>query len=130
LDYIEVIPLFTLSHDIYMKMKWKSIFEVNSVNIQPSPVLGPTNIANFSVLVLLERNGNIIYNISITQRRCSQEVTAIFCLDCPLLLNPPVAKFTIYTNGTMTALTNDSQVITCVSEVWPILDVMCKLDSL
>jgi len=113
-----------------MKIKWKSIFGVNSVNIQPSPLLGPTNIANFSVLVLFERNGNIVYNISITQRRCSQEAIAIFSLDCPLLLNIPVVKFTIYTNGTMTALTNDSQVTTCVSQVWPILDAMCKLDSM
>jgi len=82
-----------------------------------------------SVLLLLERNGNIVYNITIRQRACSHEITASFLLDCPLLLNIPVMKFTIYSNGTMTALRNDSDVITCVSEAWPVNNATGKMES-
>ena len=129
LEYLEIIPLFSVNYDyIFGKIEWESISFVstNDVTIQPPPLCGPTNI-NSSVMVSLE-NG-IVYIISIQQRACSQEITTSFSLDCPLRLNIPVMKFTIYTNGTMTALTNNSEIITCINGVWP-TNTICKNDKI
>ena len=40
--------------------------------------------------------------------------------DCPLFWRAPVMKFIINTNGTITALSNESGNITCIDVVWPI----------
>ena len=38
---------------------------VENDNIQPSPLCGPTIITKSSVMVLLERNGSVVYNINV-----------------------------------------------------------------
>ena len=102
---------------------------VNDVTIQPPPLRGPTNITNSSVMACLERNGNMIYNISIHQRSCSRNIQTSISLDCPLMLNVAVMGFIFYTNGTITALSNDNEIITCDSGIWPNADTMCKKDK-
>ena len=132
LEYLEIVLFSTIHHNyIYGKIKWESItFSlVDSITIQPPPLCGPTNITNSSVMTCLERNVNIVYNISIHQRSCSQNVTTSFSLNCPLMSNIPVMKFIIYTNGTMTALSYDSEIITCINGVWPTTNTICKNDK-
>ena len=129
LEYLKVIPLSTVGHSyIFVKIKWEStpFALVDDVTIQPPPLCGPTNITNSSVMACLEGNGNIVYNISIQQRSCSQTVTTPFSLDCPLLMNIPLKKFVVYTNGTITALSNDSEITSCINGVWPSTTTMCK----
>ena len=126
LEYLEIIPLSTVSHDFVLsKIKWDSLSVSVVVTIQPPPLYGPTSITNSSVVMAyLERNGNIVYNISIQQRSCLEETTAIFIVDCPL--NVPVIKFTVYTNRTITALSNDNGITTCVNGVWPNTTIIGK----
>ena len=65
LKYIEILPLSTASNNlIFSRIQWISSF-VDDVTLQPPPLCGPTNITNSSVMAFLERNGNIVYNISI-----------------------------------------------------------------
>ena len=125
LEYLEIIPLSTVSHNFVLsKIKWVSLSVSVVVTIQPPPLYGPTNMTNSSVMAYLERNGNIVYNISIQQRSCLEETTAIFIVDCPL--NVQVIKFTVYTNRTITALSNDNGIITCVNGVWPNTTIIGK----
>ena len=128
LEYVDIFPLSTLSDDIiFGKIKWEA-FVVDDVTTQPPPLCGP-NIVNSSAIVLLERNENILYNISISRRTCSQEVMTTFSLNCPLLLNVSVFKFTVFINGTMTALvmSNNSEVFACINHVWLAVNGNCKL---
>ena len=125
LEYLEIILLSTINNDyIYGKIKWEStpFSVVDVVTIQPPPQCGPTNITNSSVMACLERNGNMIYNISIHQRSCSRNIQTSFSLDCPLMLNVAVMRIIFYTNGTITALSNDNEIITCDNGVWPNAD--------
>ena len=129
LEYIEIFPHSTISYDfIFGKIKWESSF-VDDISIQPPPLCGPTNITNSSVMALLERNGSIVYNISIHQRSCSQRALTSFSLDCPLLWNVPVMKFIIYSNRTMTALSNDNDIVTCDNGIWQNTNTMSKMDD-
>ena len=121
MSYIEIFPLTNVSCDIlFGKIEWESIqFSfIDDVTIQPPPLYGPINKTNSSIMALLEGNGNTFYNISVQQRACSQEVTTSFSVDCQLTLNVPVKKFTVYTNKTMTAFSNDSEIITCNNNSW------------
>ena len=68
---------------------------------------------------LSEEKLNIVYNISIQPRSCLEELITTFIVDCPLLLNISVMIFIVYTNGTITALSNDNGIITCMNGVWP-----------
>ena len=43
--------------------------------------------------------------------------------------NIPVMKFIIYTNRTMTALSYDSEIITCINGVWPTTNTIGKNDK-
>ena len=129
MEYLDIIPLSTVSHDIVLaRIEWETISfsAVDDVTIQPPPLHGPTNKTNFSVMAYLERNGNVFYNISIQQRSCSLNATSSFFLECPLMLNVPVMKITIYTNGTIIALSNDNGTITCINGVWPNTNTKCK----
>ena len=83
-----------------------------------------------SVMALLERNGSTLYNINIIQRSCSQRVTTSFSLDCPLLFNGPVMKFIIYSNRTMTALSNDNNIVACDNGIWQNTITMSKDNNL
>ena len=129
MEYLEIIPLSTVNHDIiYGIIKWEStpFSVVDVVTIQPPPLCGPTNITNSSVMACLERNGNMIYNISIQQRSCSRIIQTSFSLDCPLMLNVAVMRIILCTNGTITALSNDNEIITCDNGVWPNADTISK----
>ena len=132
MDYLEIIPLPTLNRDfIYGKIKWDSapFSVVDDVTIQPPPLCGPTNITNSSVMACLERNGNIVYNISIQQKSCSMNVSTSFSLDCLFMLNVVVMSIIFYTNGTITALSNDNEILTCINGVWPSVNTICKNDK-
>ena len=131
-EFLEIIPLSTVNRDyIYAKIKWEStpFSVVDVVTIQPPPLCGPTNITNSAVMACLERNGNIIYNISIHQRSCSRIIKTSFSLDCPLMLDVVVMRIIFYTNGTTTALNNANEIITCDNGVWPNADTICKKDN-
>ena len=133
MEFIEIIPLSTVNHDyVYSKIKWEStpFSVVDDVTIQPPPLCGPTNITNSSVMACLERSDNVVYNISIQQRSCSLNVTTSFSLDCPLMLNVVVMRIILCTNGTITALTNDNEIITCINGVWPNADTIRKHDKI
>ena len=110
-------------------MEWESVqFSfIDDVTIQPPPLYGPINKTNSSIMALLE-GGNTFYNISIQQRACSQEVTSFISLDCPLILNVLVNKFTVYTNKTMTAFSKDYELITCNNNSWPIAKQASKIN--
>ena len=132
MEYLEIIPHSTVNHDyVYGKIKWEStpFSVVDDVTIQPPPLCGPTNITNSSVMACLERSDNIVYNISIQQRSCSLNVTTSFSLNCPLMLNV-VMRIIFYTNGTITALSNDNEIITCINGVWPNADTIRKNDKI
>ena len=129
MDYLDIILLSTSSHDLVLiKIEWEtiSISVVDDVTLQPPPLCGPTNITNSSVMACLERNDNVSYNISIQQRSCTLNVITSFSLDCPLMFNVAVMKITIYTNETITALSNDNRTITCINGVWPNTNPKCK----
>ena len=118
LEYLDIVLLSTGSHDLVLvKIEWETISfsAVDNVTIQPTPRCGPTNITNSSVIACLERNENIFYNISIHQRSCSMNVITLFSLECPLMFNVLMMKITIYTNGTITALSIDNRTITCIN---------------
>ena len=126
MEYIEIFPQSTISYGfIFGKIEWESSF-IDDISIQPPPLCGPTNITNSSVMALLERNGSIVYNINIYQRSCSQSALTSFFLDCPLLLNVPVMKIIIYSNRTMTALSNDDDIVTCDNGIWQNTNTMSK----
>ena len=128
MEYLEIISLSTDSHDFVLsEIKLESLSASVVVTIQPPPLCGPTNI-NSSIIVCLERTGNIVYNISIQQRSCLEEMTTTFIVDCPLMLIP-VMKLIVYTNGTITALSNDNGIITCVDGVWPNTNTIGKNDK-
>ena len=132
MEYLEIIPLSTVNHDIiYGIIKWEltPFSVVDVVTIQLPPLCGPTNITNTSVMACLERNGNMIYNISIQQRSCPRIIQTSFSLDCPLMLNVAVMRIIFYTNGTITALSNDNEIITCDNSVWPNADTISKGNS-
>ena len=63
-------------------------------------IIQPTNITNFTVMACPEKK--LFFKLSV----CSTSV--------------PVMKFIVNTNGTITALNNDSENITCIDVVWPI----------
>ena len=132
MDYLEIIPLSILNRDsIYGKIKWDSapFSVVDDVTIKPPPLCGPSNITNSSVVACLERNGNIVYNISIQQKSCSMNVSTSFSLDCLFMLYVVVMKIIFYTNGTITALSNDNEILTCINGVWPRVNTICKNDK-
>ena len=132
LDYVEIIPLSTLNRDyVYGKIKWDSapFSVVDDVTIKPPPLCGPTNITNSSVMACLERNGNTVYNISIQQKFCSMNVSTSFSLDCLFMLNVVVMRIIFYTNGTITALSNENEILTCINGVWPSVNTICKNDK-
>ena len=129
LEYLDIVLLSTGSHDLVLvKIEWETISfsAVDNVTIQPPPLCGPTNITNSSVMACLETNENIFYNIRIHQRSCSLNVITLFSLECPLMLNVLMMKITIYTNGTITALSNDNRTITCINGAWPNIITKCK----
>ena len=130
MEYIEISSHSTVSYDIvFGKIEWKSSF-VEHISIHPSPLCGPTNIMNSSVMALLESNGSVFYNISIYQRSSCQSAITSFSLECPLLLDIPVMKFIINSNRTMTALRNDNDIITCDNGIWQNTKTMSKMDML
>ena len=118
---------------LFLQIKWESItFSiVDDVTIQPPPLCGPTNITNTSVMACLERNGNIVCNISVQQRSYLEEMITIFIVDCPLMLNVPEMKFIVYINGKISALSNDNGIITksCINGVWPNISTIGKNDK-
>ena len=132
MKYIDILPLSTVSDSIILgRIEWKfdPFSLIEDVTVQPPPLCGPNNITNTSVIVMLETSGS--YNISIEQRTCSQKITSAFSSDCPLLLNDSVMKFTIHSNGSMTALimSNHSELFTCVNHAWPDTNEKCKNDN-
>ena len=132
LEYLDIIRLSTVCHDLVLiKIEWETISfsAVEDVTLQPPPLCRPTNIANSSVIACLERNDNVFYNISIQQTSCSLNVITSFSLDCPLMLNVPVMKITIYANGTITTLSDDNRTITCINGVWPNINTKCKSNT-
>ena len=129
LEYIEISSHTAISYDVvFGKIEWKSSF-VEDISIHPPSLCGPTNIMNSSVMALLEGNGSVVYNISIYQRFCSQSTTTSFSLECPLLLDIPVMKFIIYSNRTMTALSNDDDIVTCDYGIWQNTKTIRKIDK-
>ena len=129
LEYIEISSHTAISYDVvFGKIEWKSSF-VEDISIHPPPLCGPTNITNSSVMALLEGNGSVVYNISIYQRFCSQSTTTSFSLECPLLLDIPVMKFITYSNRTMTALSNDDDIVTCDYGIWQNTKTIRKIDK-
>ena len=130
LEYIEISSHSAISYDVvFGKIEWKSSF-VEDISIHPPPICGPTNITNSSVMALLESNGSVFYNISIYQRSSCQSAITSFSLECPLLLDIPVMKFIINSNRTMTALSNDNDIITCDNGIWQYTKTMSKMDML
>ena len=113
LKYLEILPI---SNAILCSIiNWElTPLSFVVIIIQPPPLCGPTNIINSSVMACLERNGNIIYNISIHHRTCYHNITSSFYLDCPLMLSNPVVKFRSYSIGTMIALSSTSEIIVCL----------------
>ena len=45
------------------------------------------------------------------------------------MFNVAVKRISIYTSGTITALSNDNEIITCDNGVWPNADTICKKDK-
>ena len=130
MEYIEISSHSAISYDIlFSKIEWKSSF-VEDISIRPTPLCGPTNITNSSVMALLERKGSVFYNISIYQKSSCRNATTSFPLECPLLLDIPAMKFIINSNRTMTALSNDNDIITCENGIWQNTKTMSKMDKL
>ena len=130
LGYIEISSHSAITYDfVFGKIEWKSSF-VEDISIHPPPLCGPTNITNSSVMALLEINGSVVYNITIHQRSCSESATTSFSLDCPLLLDVPVMKYILYSNRTMTALSNNNDIIICDNGIWQKNMTRSKMDML
>ena len=129
MKYIDIFLLSTVSDFIKLgRIEWEydPFSLIEDVIVQPLLLCGPNNITNASVIVMLETSGS--YNFSVEQRTCSQKITSTFSSGCPLLLNDSVMRFTIHSNGSMTALvmSNHSELFTCVNHAWSDMNEKCK----